>query len=457
MKIRNIFLALVGAGAIYAIAAPVKKNVVDEVVWIVGDEAIFRSDVEEQYAQLRSEGTAIDGDPYCVIPEQMAVEKLYLHQAKIDTLAPSESMVASEADKRIQFLINNLGTKEKVEEYFRKSIPALREQMIEATRNGYIVNMVQRKLTEKLTSTPKDVRDYYNQLPDDSIPFIPMLVEAQIITINPVIPQQEIEDVKARLRDYADRVNRGESNFSTLAIMYSEDKGSAMNGGELGFAPRSAYVPEFSQVAFNLNDPKKVSRVVETEYGYHIIQLIQKRGDEANFRHILLSPKVSSKELSDAVVRLDSLRADIVADKFDFASAARYVSQDKDTKNNNGVMVNQNQRGINAGSSRFEMSELPTEVAEKISKMEVGDISQAFIMRDERKNKDVVAIVKLTNRIPAHRATLTDDYNLIKQMYLEHHKQDILTNWVENKIKDTYIKISDGWDKCDFKYKGWIK
>ncbi len=451
MKLRNVMIPAAACVALCAIAAPVKRNVVDEVAWIVGDEPIFRSEIEDQYAQMRSERTPIVGDPYCVIPERIAVEKLYLHQAKLDTVEAPEGQVQSSVDKRMGDFINGLGSREKVEEYFRKPFAQLREQLLEVMRNNYIIEQVQNNLTKDVKATPNDVRKYFSTLPEDSIPYVPMQVEAQIISINPVIPAQEIEDVKARLRDYADRVNRGESEFSTLAIMYSED-GSAMQGGELGYQPRSAWVPEFANVAFNLNDPKKVSRIVETEYGYHIIQLIDKRGDQVNVRHIILTPKVSEKDLKEATVRLDSLRKEIVAGKFPFEEAARFVSQDKDTKNNKGIMVNQM-----SGSPRFEMQDLPPEVARRVELMQPGDISEAFIMKDTKRNKDIVAIVKLTNRVPGHKANLSDDYNMIKQMYEAQRKNEILKEWVEKKIKDTYVKIADGWQNCDFQYDGWIK
>ena len=338
-----------------------------------------------------------------------------------------------------------------MEEYFRKPYAQLREQLLEVMRNNYIVEQVQSNLTKDVKATPNDVRKYFSALPEDSIPYVPMQVEAQIITINPVIPAQEIEDVKARLRDYADRVNRGESKFSTLAIAYSED-GSSMQGGELGYNPRSAWVPEFANVAFNLNDPNKVSRIVETEYGYHIIQLIDKKGDMVNVRHILLTPKVSDKDLRDATVRLDSLRKEIVADKFPFEEAAKYVSQDKDTKNNKGIMVNSL-----TGSTRFEMQDLPPEIAKRVELMQPGDVSEAFVMKDQKRNKDIVAIVKLTQRVQGHKANLSDDYNMIKEMYERMRKNEILKEWVEQKIKDTYVKIADGWNNCEFEYDGWIK
>lgn len=452
MKSSHIIIAsvLTGIAVASAIAAP-KKNVVDEVAWIVGDQAIFRSDVEEHYAQMRSEGANIQGDPYCVIPEQLAVEKLFLHQAKLDTIEAPEGQVQSSVDRRINFFIANLGSKEKVEEYFRKPLPAIRQQLLEVMRNNYIVEQVQSNITKNVTATPRDVRDYFSKLPSDSVPYVPMQVQVQVIKLNPEIPRQEIEDVKARLRDFSDRINRGESEFSTLAIMYSED-GSAMQGGELGFHGRADFVPEFSNVAFNLSDPKKVSRIVETEYGYHIIQLIEKRGEQVNVRHILLRPKVSSQDLAAAVTRLDSIGTDIRNKKFSFEEAVRYISQDKDTRNNQGIMVNPKD-----GSSFFEMQDLPPEIARQVSNMQPGDMSDAIIMKDESKNRDVAVIVRLAKRIEGHRANLSDDYNLLKDMYEAHCRQQMIKDWVEKKIRDTYVRIEDGWESCDFQYDGWIK
>lgn len=451
MKLRNFFISATVLTALCAIAAPIKRNVVDEVAWIVGDEPIFRSEIEEMYSQMRSEGENISGDPYCVIPERLAVEKLFLHQAKLDTVEASEGQVQMQVERRLQFFINNLGSKEKVEEYFRKPYAQLRESLAEMMRNNYITESVKENLTKDVKATPNDVRKYFDSLPADSIPYIPMQVETQIVSINPIIPAQEIEDVKARLRDYADRVNRGESKFSTLAIAYSED-GSAMQGGELGYFPRAGLDPEFANVAFNLNDPNKVSRIVQSEFGYHIIQLIDKKGDQVNVRHILLTPKVSQKDLDDATVRLDSLRKEIMAGKYTFEDAARFVSQDKDTKNNKGIMINPNTE-----SSRFEMQDLPPEVARRVELMQPGDVSEAFIMKDVRKNKDIVAMVKLTSRIPGHKANLSEDFNLIKSMYEAKHKDDLLKEWVEKKIKDTYVNVAEDWRNCEFQYDGWIK
>jgi peptidyl-prolyl cis-trans isomerase SurA len=418
---------------------------------MVGDQPIYKSEIEEAYQQALYEKTSINGDPYCVIPEQLAVEKLFLHQADIDTVEVQETMVTQAVEQRINYLIANLGSKEKVEEYFRKPLPEFRQQMAESMRNQYRIQTVQQNISKDLKVTPSDVRKYFTSLPEDSIPYIPLQVEAEIISVNPKIPQQEIDDVKARLRDYADRVNRGESDFSTLAILYSEDSGSSVRGGEIGFMGRGNLEPEYAAVAFNLNDTKKVSKIVETQYGYHIIQLIEKRGDRCNTRHILLRPHVSDAELTNAVHRLDSLRTDITNGKFTFEEAT-LVSQDKDTRNNHGQMINEE-----TNTTRFEMSQLPQEVAKVVNNMEVGDISQAFIMTDPKRNREIVAIVKLTARIPAHKANISDDYQVIKGMYENAARQKMIDEWLTKKIKDTYVKIEDNWSNCEFRNSGWVK
>jgi peptidyl-prolyl cis-trans isomerase SurA len=428
-----------------------QNNIAEEVAWVIGDQPIWKSEIEEMYQQMQYERTPINGDPYCVIPERLAVEKLYLHQAELDTVEVQEGMVAQEVDARINYYITNLGSKEKVEQYFNKTIPQLKDDMTESIRNMQKIRMVQNSLTKDLKTTPSDVRKYFSNLDQDSVPYVPLQVEVQIMTINPVIPREEIDEVKARLREYSERINSGESDFSTLAILYSED-GSSMYGGEIGFRGRSALVPEYAAVAFNLNDTKKVSKIVETEYGYHIIQLIEKRGDRINTRHILLRPKVSDKDLEIAINRLDTIRTDILDGKVTFEELVPYVSQDKDTRYSKGVMVNQN-----TNSTRFEMSQLPQEVAKVVNTMKVGEISQPFIMKSSKSNRDIVAIVKLTNRIDAHKANLSDDFQMIKGMYENARKEEIIKEWLDKKIKDTYIRIEDSWSNCEFEHKGWIK
>ena len=237
------------------------SGVVDEIVWIVGDEAILLSDVEAQYRAMQSQGQRINGDPYCVIPEQIAIQKLFLNQARLDSVFVTE--------QRINVWINSIGSKEKVEEYFNSTISQLREELSSTVRDQLTVEAMQRKLVGSIKVSPADVRRFYANYSTDSIPYIPVQVEVQLIRVDPIIPQQEIDDIKARLREYTDRINNGEAEFSTLAIFYSEDPGSARKGGELGFFSRADMLPEFTNVAFSLNDPKKVSKIVETEFGYH--------------------------------------------------------------------------------------------------------------------------------------------------------------------------------------------
>ncbi len=438
-------------GAIISMAASAQNNIAEEVVWVIGDQYIYKSEVEEMYQQMQYEKIPINGDPYCVIPERIALERLFLHQADLDTIEAQNSMIQQQVDSRINYYIASLGSKEKVEEYFRRSIPQIREEMMEQWTNQSRIQQVQASLSKDLKTTPSDVRKYFNTLHEDSIPYVPMQVEVQILTLNPVIPRQEIEDVKARLRDYSNRVNSGESDFSTLAILYSEDQGSSVRGGEIGFMGRGNLDPEYAAVAFNLNDTKKVSKIVESQYGYHIIQLIEKRGDRINTRHILLRPKVSDKDLTKAINRLDSIRNDIVAQKFTFEEATSVISQDKDTRNNKGIMVNDK-----TGTIRFQMSELPQEISKAVSTLNPGEISKPFIMKDPKTNKDIVVIAKLTKRIEAHKANLSDDYQQIKDMYEVAAKQKIVEKWVDEKIKDTYIRIEEGWQNCNFKY-NWLK
>lgn len=429
-----------------------QDNIIDEVVWVVGDEPIYRSEVERQIQQMQYEGVKIDGDPYCVVPEMIAMQKLYLHQAKLDTIIVPESSVTQEVDMRLNYFIEQIGSKEKVEEYFRKPFNEIREELADNVRDNNIVQEVQRTLVSDIKVTPAEVRKFYNTLPQDSLPTIPMQVEVQVISLYPQVPQSEIDNVKAQLREYSEQVNAGEREFSTLAILHSEDPGTAMRGGELGFVSKGTLAPEFASVAFNLNDPKKVSKIVETEFGYHIIQLIEKRGDQINCRHILLKPKVSQKDINDAANQLDSIRADILAGKITFEEATPYVSQDKDTRYNEGLMSNSQ-----TGSTRFAMGDLPQDIAKAVATMEVGEISHPITTIDVKNNKEVVMLVKLHSRREAHKADLVSDYQTISAMLEGRKRGEILQDWITKKRRDTYVRIKDGWRNCEFKYDGWLK
>ena len=259
-----------------------------------------------------------------------------MHQAEIDSVEVSDQEVLQRVEQRTSWLIDQFGSKEKLEEYYNKSYTQIREMLRDNIREGMRVQQMQQKIIGDIKLTPAEVRNYFSKLPKDSIPFVPTQVEVQIIELMPKISEKEIERVKAQLREYADRVNKGETSFSILARFYSQDPGTAARGGEGGFTGRGELVPEFANVVFNLTDPKKVSKVFETEFGYHIAQLIEKRGDRVNYRHILLRPEVDKKDIDAALARLDSIGDDIRKAKFSFDDAATWLSQDKDTRNNHG-------------------------------------------------------------------------------------------------------------------------
>ena len=439
-------LALMTGSAVYG-----QDNVIDEVVWVVGDEAILKSEVEEARMSALYEGRKFDGDPYCVIPEEIAVQKLFLHQAALDSIEVAESEVIQRVDQMTNMYIANIGSREKMEEYFNKTSSQIREALRENAREGLKVQRMQQKLVGEIKLTPAEVRRHFKDLPQDSIPYIPTQVEVQIITQQPKIPLEEIEDVKSRLREYTDRVNKGES-FSMLARLYSDDRGTAINGGEMPFTGRGYLDPAFANVAFNLQDPNKVSKIVESEYGFHIIQLMEKRGDRIKVRHILLKPHVPEEALMAGTARLDSIADDIRNGKFTFEEAASVLSQDKDTRNNHGLLPNPQ-----TNTSKFEMQELPPEIAKVVDKMKVGEISEAFTMIPQKTGKEECVIVKLKSRINGHKATISEDYQNLKEIVLEKRRDEMLDKWIREKQKHTYVRINENWKNCTFKYPGWIK
>ena len=428
-----------------------QDNVIDEVIWIVGEEAILRSEVEEERLRAQYEGQPIAGDPYCVIPEQLAIQKLFLHQAELDSIEVNESSVSSQVDMRMNYYISQIGSKEKMEEYFRKTSSEIREEMMTMVRNQMIIQQMQAKLTENINPTPAEIRRYYNSLPQDSIPMVPAQVEVQILSIEPTVPLEETERIKTRLREFTERVHSGNADFGMLARLYSEDVESAKRGGELGFVGKGQLVSEFANVAFNLTDPKRVSRIVQTEYGYHIIQLIEKKGDRINCRHILLKPRVSVDDKVRAVERLDSIRGLVVDSGMPFELAVAQFSEDKNTMMSGGTMTN-----MNTGTSKFEYQDLPAEIAKQIYVLKEGEVSQPFAMVDRTKNKEICAIVRLKSKRDAHKANLVDDFQVIRDMYEQKLSGELIDKWIRDKQQEIYVSIDPSWRGCDFQYPGWV-
>lgn len=449
-----MFLRIALFVALWMSISPAKaqNNIIDEVIWIVGDQAILKSEVEEQRVRAQLEGYPIQGDPYCVIPEQIAINRLFMHQAELDSIVANESSITSQVEMRINYFISQIGSREKLEEYFNKSLNAIREEQRELVREQMIIQQMKQKLLENIKSTPADVRRFYNSLKEDSIPTVPAQVELQIISFKPPVPQDEIDYIKDRLRQFTDRVHSGTADFSVLARLYSEDTESAKRGGELGFMGRGLLDPEFANVAFNLNDPKRISRVVESAFGFHIIQLIEKRGDRINCRHILMRPKITLEDKNNAIKKLDSIADQIRSNKITFEQGVIYFSQDKNTAMNAGLMTNQR-----SGTSKFEYQDLPPEVARVAYNMNVGEISKPFVMIDPSSSKEMVAVVKLRSKVDTHKANLIDDYQLLRSIYEEEKKEEFLRNWISKKQKETYIRIDPQWSNCQFQYPGWVK
>ncbi len=431
------------------------ESVVDEVIWVIGDEPIYKSDVEALRIQSEAEGLKWKGNPDCSIPEQIAVQKLFLHQAAIDSIEVSESEVVQHVDEQINNWIQIAGSQEKLEEYRRQKLSQMRLSMHDEFKKNLLVQEMKKKLVADVAVSPADVRAYFKNLPVDSIPLVPTEVEVQIITMQPRIPAEETNRVKEELREYTDRVTKGETTFATLARLYSEDTESARRGGELGFVGRGTLDPAFAAVAFNLTDPQKISKIVESEFGYHIIQLVEKRGDRINVRHILRRPQITGELLEQTRLRLDSIADDIRRGQATFEQAALWVSDDKDTRNNNGLMAFADQESRSL-TSKFRMRDLPTEVARQVENMQVGEISNAFSMINNR-GQLVCAIVKLKNRIEGHRATITEDFQVMKDVVMNKRREQLIHDWVVDKIKHTYVRINDEYKNCDFEYEGWIR
>jgi peptidyl-prolyl cis-trans isomerase SurA len=431
-------------------------TVVDEVVWIVGDDAILKSDVEAMRMQATMEGVKWEGDPDCIIPEQIAVQKLFKHQAEIDSIEVTDADVAAEVEQQISYWLEMVdGSRERLEEYKHQTLSQIRNDLREDMKDRQMVQKMRAKLVEDISVTPADVRRYFKDVPADSVPFVPTEVEVQIIQQTPRIDQEELNRVKDELREYTERVNKGDATFQTLARLYSEDPGTARRGGELGLVGRGTLDPAFAAVAFNLTDPKKVSKIVESEFGYHIIQLIEKRGDKVNVRHILRKPVVSEEAIEKTRVRLDSIADQLRAGKFTFEEAAPILSDDKDTRNSKGLMST-NMMTTGHTSSKFRMQDLPPEVAKVVDTMKVGQISQAFTMINQR-GKTVCVIAKLKNRIDGHKATVTEDFQTLKEVVLNKRREERIHQWVVDKIKNVYTRLSDDYKDCHFEFEGWNK
>lgn len=454
MKIHIVILTLV-LSIIGTIKTYSQSNVVDEVVWMVGDEPILKSDIEYQKLRLLSEGGIVDSNYECVIPENIAIQKLFLNQAKIDSVTVDETQVNRYVDRWVQNAISQVGSKEKLEEYFGKKLSQIRSEERKEARNGEIVRAMQQKIVQGIQVSPSEIRAFYATLPTDSIPFVPETVEIQIISLKPTVGLKEIDRIKNLLRGFVDQVKSGHKDFSTLARLYSEDKKTSIQGGEYGYVSKSDLEENFANAVFGLSKNRPLSDVVKTDFGYHIVQLLDKKNDMVNFRHILIKPQIADSAITSAINALDSISEDIKSKKLTFGEAASYYSDDDNTRNNNGLMTNKNFNSQFNGSPNFQYQDLSQDVAKEVHSLKEGDISKPFIMHTDNGGEEV-AIVKLKAINAGHKANLNYDYTLIKDLALSNKRAKKIDEWILEKQKSTFIEINKKYQNCKFKYPNWI-
>ena len=427
-----------------------QDKVVDQIVAVVGSNPILKSDIESAAIQMQAQGATTQGDMKCEILEELLEQKLLLAEAELDTtIIVTDNEINKQMDRRMTYFVENIGSEKEVEKYFNKPIVQLKAEMSETIKEQLKTDQMKNKVNQKVTVTPSEVRQFFRQMAAKDVPEIGSQMEYSQITILPAITEKEDLEVKAKLRDFKKRVENGD-NFATLAILYSEDPGSARNGGEMDYVGRGLLDPAFATEAFNLK-PNQVSKIVKSEFGYHIIQLIDRKGEKIKCRHILLRPKIDPKELERAKGRVDSIADFVRTNKLPWDQAAYLYSSDKSSRNNGGLVTSQN-----SGSSKFMVSELDPDVSKVITTMNIGEISRPFLTLDD-KQRQVYKIIKLNNKTKAHKATLQEDYQHLSDMFLAKKKEETYRTWIAKQQAKTYIHVDDSYANCNFKLKSWKK
>jgi peptidyl-prolyl cis-trans isomerase SurA len=454
-----LFTLLVAGSSLHAQAVGQADPVImDRVVAVVGKYPVLQSDVENQIIDMRRNGMSIPGDPKCYVIEGLLVSKLLLSQAEIDSIEVTDDEVERMVANKLQEFVYRAGSEANLESMTKKSMAEIKKDLMKPQKEQMVSQRMKEEITKGMTITPSEVQKFYKKIPSNEIPLISETLEIREIVIKPEVSDEEITRIQNRLTEFRERIQKGE-DFRTLAVLYSDDKSTATRGGELGITPRSMLVPEFAAVAFNLkvND---LSRIVKTEFGYHIMQLIERRGDLINVRHILLTPKPTIEQKLAVRNRLDSIAQAIRENKTTFEDAALRYSQEKETRSNGGLLVNNggletsNQQNLN--TTWFEPRELPTEVMMALRNLKVGEISQVFETRDNS-NQPVYKIISIKSRRPAHKADLKLDYPYLQTAALMDKEQEKLAEWVEKKQKTMFIRIDPDFVNCEFMHPGWIK
>ena len=426
-----------------------KAIVLDEVIAVVGDQIATKSELETKYAAYLAQSASIEKGTRCKILEDILYSKMLVNQAGLDSIFVDESQVEGELDRRIRYYIAQIGSQQAMEDYYKKPLAKIKEEFRVPIREQLTLQRMQSEITSGISITPQEVKEYFEKIPTDSLPLINAEVELAQIVIYAKTSQGSIKEVKDKLTNYRKRVTEGE-NFSTLALLYSEDKGSALKGGEIGFVGRGEVEPEFGAASFKLK-VGNVSPIIETRYGYHIIQLIERRANKVNVRHILLKPKQDKASFDVAKTSLDSIAVKVNNGAVGFTEAAKRYSEDEDTKNNGGILANPQ-----TSSSMTPMDELDPSLFFVIDKMDVDQISDAVIISDPR-SKPGYRIVKIQKRTEPHRASLAKDYQKIKTAALAEKEQSILQDWVKNNLTKTYIKLNTEYCvNCEFQ-QAWLE
>ena len=432
-----------------------QPQVVDKVVAVVGKNIILQSDIENQYIQYRLQGMAegTGKEVRARILEDLLLQKLMLNQAEMDSITVTDEQVDAELNRRIQYAVSRFGSQEKMEAQFGKTMSEIKDEVRQASKDQMLQEQVQAKIMENVVVTPQEVKNFFNNIPKDSLPTIqPNYQIVQIVKRPPVSIDEKLQ-VKDRLYQIRRRILDGESSFATMAVLYSEDPGSARQGGELGFAGKGVYAIEFENVAFNLREGE-ISDVVETQFGFHIIQLIERRGETVNCRHILLTAKVPVEALEKAQNQLDSVAQLIRNGDMTFEEACKKFSDD-DSKNNGGYLTN-----VSTGGnwlSLQDMQQLESDYPEYknlafvISRLEVGEVSDPLPM-STNENNDAFRLIMIKRKTEAHQANIKDDYNLIQSWALGQKRQEAIGKWVSNKAAKAYIHLDDAYKDYDFYY-----
>lgn len=430
------YLMLSGFGTL--MAQP--EQIIDQVAAVIGGKTLLKSEIESQYQQIIAQGNEANPNLRCRIIDQLLINKLLLNQALLDSIEVTDSQVEGELDRRIGFMVNQIGSEARLEEYYEKSIPEIRDEFKPLIKEQLLIQMMQGKVTKNITVSPADVRNFFNSIPSDSLPFINAEMEYAQIVINVPVSSAEKARIREKLEGYRKRVLNGE-DFATLAILYSQD-GSSKNGGELGFVNRGELVPEFEASAFKLRKGE-VSEIVESKFGFHIIQLIERRGEQINVRHILLKPSFGTTEINETFAKADSIYKAIKSDSLSFSEAAQRFSDDGDSRYNGGNVINQKN-----GTTRFETDEVDPTVFFQLEKMNTGEVSSP-IQSLSAEGNTAFRILYLKTRTKPHKADLSTDYQRIQEATMTEKESKALNDWVKKKKTTTFVQVSEDFKTCD--------